>query len=200
MQQTIRLPCAVFLDKDGTLVEDVPWEADPDRVQLTPGALEGLALLHRAGYLLIVISNQSGVAMGRFAESRLAAVEERLRSLLAAEGIPLAGFYYCPHHPQGTVARYATECVCRKPRPGLILRAAREQGIDLAGSWFVGDILDDVEAGHRAGCRSILVDRGGETQWLPGPDRMPDAVASDLVEAARQILIPVVAEAQGGGQ
>jgi D-glycero-D-manno-heptose 1,7-bisphosphate phosphatase len=178
---------AVFLDKDGTLIEDVPYNVDPARIRLLPGAVAGLRALHRAGFLLIVVSNQSGVARGYFPEAALAAVEERLRALLAAVGVPLAGFYYCPHHPDGVVPEYAVSCLCRKPSHGLLVRAGREHDIDPAASWFVGDILDDIEAGHRAGCRTVLVDNGGETLWELSPDRTPDFVAHDLAEAARII-------------
>lgn len=175
---------AVFLDKDGTLVQDVPYNVDPERIALAAGAVEGLRLLHRAGYALIVVSNQSGVARGMFEESALGAVEARLRDLLGRAGVPLAGFYYCPHFPGGEIARYSVECDCRKPAPGLILRAAEEHGIDLAQSWFVGDILNDVEAGRRAGCSTVLLDNGNETEWVLSKARMPHHVVSDLTEAA----------------
>lgn len=178
---------AVFLDKDGTLVEDVPYNVDPAQIRLTVGAVEGLRALDQARYRLIVVSNQSGVARGYFAETALQAVEARLRELLGAVGVPLAGFYYCPHHPEGPVSAYAVACGCRKPAPGLLLRAARDHGIDLTRSWFVGDILNDVEAGHRAGCRTVLLDVGGETEWAWSPWRVPDRVTGDLAEAARLI-------------
>lgn len=178
---------AVFLDKDGTLIADVPYNVDPARIRLLPGAAVGLRALHRAGYLLVVVSNQSGVARGFFPEAALTAVEARLRALLADAGVPLAGFYYCPHHPDGVVPGYAVSCLCRKPSHGLVIRAAREHGINRAASWFVGDILDDVEAGHRAGCRAILIDPGGETLWELSPARTPDHVAPDLAAAARII-------------
>jgi histidinol-phosphate phosphatase family protein len=176
----------VFLDKDGTLVEDVPYNVDPAQVRLTPNAHAGLRRLHAAGYLLVVISNQSGVARGLFAEDALRAFEQRLRELLPH--VPLAGFYYCPHHPDGVVKAYAVECDCRKPAPGLVLRASRELGIEPSRSWFVGDILNDVEAGRRAGCRAVLIDNGNETEWLRGPLREPDLTARDLDEAAGLIL------------
>ena len=179
---------AIFLDKDGTLVEDVPYNVDPQQIRLTAGAAAGVRLLHAAGYRLFVISNQSGVARGFFPETALAGVEAALRRLLAAAGAPLSGFYYCPHYPDGVVPAYSVTCDCRKPAPGLIRRAAADHDLDLAASWFIGDILDDVEAGHRAGCRAILLDNGHETQWLPGPDRTPDYTAPDLEAAARTIL------------
>jgi|SRR5579884_1499702 len=179
---------AVFLDKDGTLVEDVPYNVDPAQIRLMPGSVEGLQALHGAGFRLVVISNQSGVARGYFAESALHAVAEHLRKLLAEAGVPLAGFYYCPHHPDGTVPAYTQPCSCRKPAPGLILQAAEELGINLEQSWFIGDILNDIEAGRRAGCRAILLDNGHETEWLGGSLREPHHTVRDLAEAARTIL------------
>jgi D,D-heptose 1,7-bisphosphate phosphatase len=178
---------AVFLDKDGTLIEDVPYNVDPDLIRLMPGAAEGLRLLHALDYRLLVISNQSGVARGYFAEQALLAVEDRLRELLAEAGVPLAGFYYCPHHPHGSIAAYAVACDCRKPRPGLIERAARDHHLALDQSWFVGDILDDIEAGRRAGCRTVLLANGLETGWGLTPGRTPHHRAADLAEAARLI-------------
>jgi D-glycero-D-manno-heptose 1,7-bisphosphate phosphatase len=179
---------AVFLDKDGTLIDDVPYNVNPKRIKLAMGAAQGAALLSQAGYALVVVSNQSGVARGMFTEDALPGVERRIRELLADFDVPLAGFYYCPHHPQGAIPRYATHCTCRKPEPGMILQAAAELGLDLTESWLIGDILDDVEAGHRAGCRSVLIDNGHETRWQWNPRRRPDVVATDLVEAARAIL------------
>ena len=164
---------AIFLDKDGTLIEDVPYNVDPSRIRLTPGAAEALPALHAAGYELLVISNQSGVARGYFPEEALVPVEARLRDLLAQVGVPLRGFYYCPHHPKGVVSNYAGVCACRKPAPGLLLRAAEEHHLNLKQSWFVGDILDDVEAGRRAGCRTILLNNGNETEWRSGDERQP---------------------------
>lgn len=172
---------AVFLDKDGTLIEDVPYNVDPDRIRLCDGAIEGLRSLHAAGYKLIVISNQSGVARGFFPEAALVEVDRRLRELL---DVPLSGFYYCPHHPNGTVTEFAIECDCRKPKAGMLLQAAQDHEIDLARSWFIGDILNDVEAGRSAGCRTILIDNGNETEWILTRSRLPDHVVANLMEAA----------------
>ena len=179
---------AVFLDKDGTLIPDVPYNVDPARITLVDGALPTLRRLVDAGYRLIVITNQSGVARGYFDEAALPAVEQRLRELLAAGGLALDGFYYCPHHPDGVVPEYAIACGCRKPAPGLLQHAAREQGVDLAQSWFVGDILNDVEAGNRAGCRTILIDNGNETEWVQSTHRTPTAVVNEFSEIAEVIL------------
>ena len=193
---------AVFLDKDGTLIDDVPYNVDPARVRLAAGAGEGTRALQAAGHALVVVTNQSGVARGLFAPAELAGVRARIEELL---GLRLDGFYGCPHHPEGRVAAYTGACDCRKPRPGLLLRAARELGLDLARSWMVGDILDDVEAGSRAGCRTALLQSGGETEWLAGPHRTPTIVAADLGDAARQILReaaqrPRPAQPRGAGE
>jgi histidinol-phosphate phosphatase family protein len=179
---------AVFLDKDGTLVDDVPYNVDPAEIRLATGAGEALRAIESAGYLVVVVSNQSGVARGLFDVSRLAVVERTLRELLSDEGASLHGFYFCPHHPDGSIAEYAIACDCRKPAPGMLLRAADELGIDLDRSWMVGDILDDVEAGRAAGCRTVLVDVGNETEWVRSPTREPHHVAFDLQGAVETIL------------
>ena len=178
---------AVFLDKDGTLIVDEPYNVAPERVELLPGVLKGLQILHAAGYRLIVVTNQSGVARGLFPGSALIGVRDQLRQLLATGGVPLAGFYYCPHHPQGIVAPFAIECDCRKPQPGLLLQAASAQHIQLAHSWMIGDILDDVEAGRRAGCRAVLIDNGSETEWQLSPLREPQLRVRNFLEAAEYI-------------
>jgi D-glycero-D-manno-heptose 1,7-bisphosphate phosphatase len=178
---------AIFLDKDGTLVENVPYNVHPDLVRLVPGAIEGLRALAQAGRRLFVVSNQSGVARGLFSIGALEGMQRRLRDLLSDAGISLDGVYFCPHHPGGSVAEYAIECSCRKPAQGLLLRAARDHGVDLSRSWMIGDILDDVEAGRRAGCRTVLIDSGNETEWMLSRDRMPDHVVRDVKEAAAVI-------------
>lgn len=179
---------AIFLDKDGTLVQNVPYNVDPMLITLSPGAGTGIRQLFDSGYQLIVVSNQSGVARGLFPEKALVAVRDRLESLLKEEaGAELSGFYYCPHHPDGTVRDYAVPCRCRKPSPGLLIRAAHDLDIDLAHSWMIGDILDDIEAGRRAGCTTILIANGNETEWNLSPMRQPHFIVSNLDEAARTI-------------
>src|SRR5690349_2883234 len=145
---------AVFIDKDGTLIEDDPYNVDPDRMRFAPGACEALSELACCPFRLIVISNQSGVALGRFEIGSLDAVEAKLHDMFASCGATLDGVYWCPHHPAGSVSAYARACHCRKPAPGMLLRASREHKIDLRKSWFIGDILDDVEAGNLAGCKT----------------------------------------------
>lgn len=169
---------AVFIDKDGTLITNVPYNADPSLVSLQEGAAMSLQLLQANGYALIVASNQSGVAQGFFDEEALLAVSNKIKQLLPVQ---LDGFFYCPHLPED-------HCSCRKPRPGLLLQAAQLLNIDLHSSWMVGDILHDVEAGNRAGCRTVLINNGGETEWDTGGLRTPDYVASDLLDAAAFII------------
>jgi len=179
---------AIFLDKDGTLIEDIPYNCDASLIRLMPGVREGLRRLQDAGYVLIVVSNQPGVAHGFFSTDALNHVETALRALLANEAIRLDDFYYCPHHPEGRMAAYATVCECRKPSPGLLMQAASDYAIELQASWMIGDILHDVEAGRRAGCRTILIDNGHETEWRLGVHRCPHAMAADLASAADIIL------------
>lgn len=179
---------AIFLDKDGTLIPDIPYNVDPARMTLYPETGEALRLWQQAGYRLFVVSNQAGVARGYFLEDALPAVFDRLGELLAPFGVTLTGYAYCPNHPEGKVERYAIHCNRRKPQPGMLLELADTHQIDLGQSWMVGDILHDVEAGNRAGCRTILIDRGNETEWQPGPYRTPTAVVKDLREAVEIVL------------
>jgi D-glycero-D-manno-heptose 1,7-bisphosphate phosphatase len=179
---------AVFLDKDGTLIDDVPYNVDVARIRFAPRAEGAVPRLAEAGFAIAVVSNQAGVARGLFDEEAVAAVGRALTDKLAALGVALAGFYYCPHDPAGAIERYRRICGCRKPEPGLLQRAAHELGVDLESSWMIGDILDDVEAGRRAGCRTILIDAGSETEWRMSPERLPHHVAADLDEAVELIL------------
>lgn len=186
---TMRPRAAVFVDKDGTLVEDVPYNVDPTRVRFTRRALEGLRILDACGYPIIVVSNQPGLALGRFDEAALRALAHALAGQLAAAGVRLTAFEACPHHPRGTVHPWGLSCICRKPAPGMLWKAARTHRLALERSWMIGDILDDVEAGRRAGCRTILLDVGHETVWKPGPLRVPHHRARDLLDAAHRIVL-----------
>jgi histidinol-phosphate phosphatase family protein len=141
-------------------------------------------MLRDAGFRLFVVSNQSGVARGYFAEEALGPVEARVRELLRDEGVEIEAFRWCPHHPEGIVGRYRIACDCRKPHPGMITSLAAEHGIDLACSWMAGDTPADVEAGRLAGCRTILV--GGRAD--AGSALTPNHVVGNLAEAARIIV------------
>ena len=179
---------AIFLDKDGTLVHDVPYNVDPARLRFTHGAMEAIRRWRAAGYLVVVVSNQSGLGRGLFDAAALERLHAALARRLQAADAPIDGFLACPHTADA-------HCACRKPRAGMLLAAARALGIDLEHSWMIGDILDDVEAGHRAGCRSVLIDNGNETEWLGGPMRTPELRCGDLLEAAVMTLGPRFATA-----
>ncbi len=172
---------AIFLDKDGTLVPDIPYNRDVRKITLEKNVIPGLSLLETRGYVLVVISNQPGIAMGCLDENDISAIKEKITYLLLSNDIHVRAFYICPHGRED-------HCDCRKPMPGLLYRAAAELDIDLRNSWMIGDILNDVEAGNRAGCNTILIDNGNETQWEKGPFRTPVKIAGDLKEAAEFIL------------
>ncbi len=178
---------AVFLDRDGTLIRDKKYAFRPAEIELLDGVVPGLRLLQQADYRLIVITNQSGVARGFFKEEDVRAMHRRLREMLLQEGIRISEFYYCPHHPDGCVTEYAFKCNCRKPEPGLVLRASREKSINLSNSWLIGDFLTDIRAGLAAGCNTILIREDPKT--LEEPSLSPlTMVAKDFISAVRIIL------------
>jgi D,D-heptose 1,7-bisphosphate phosphatase len=179
---------AIFLDKDGTLIPDIPYNVDPSLITLAEGVPEGLQLLQKAGYIFIVISNQAGVARGHFQFKQLEKVSTKITELLKASNIKIEAFYYCPHLQSGSVEEYSIDCDCRKPKPGMLLTAANDLEIDLTTSWMIGDILNDCEAGKRAGCQTILINNSNETEWLKGPFREPDFISENFLEAANFIL------------
>lgn len=179
---------AVFIDKDGTLLHNVPYNVNPDLIRLQEGAVEVLKILKERNYSLILISNQSGVAHGYFTEEALETVKDRIQFMLSDAGIQLDGFYFCPHHPEGIIKKYAVLCSCRKPAPGMILQAASDLQVDLSKSWMVGDILHDVEAGNRVGCRTILIDNGNETEWRMDVNRKPHHIVKSISEVTETIL------------
>lgn len=178
---------AVFLDRDGTLIRNHHYGCDPDAIELLDGVIQGLKLLKEAGFRLVVVTNQSGIARGFFTEAQLQEMHSRLAGLLERQGVRIDAIYYCPHHPEGTVPHYSIVCDCRKPRPGMVERACTDLHIDPTSCWLIGDILDDVEAGKSVGCRAVLLDVG--TEGVPeSPVRTPDYVARDFLDAVGYIL------------
>jgi D-glycero-D-manno-heptose 1,7-bisphosphate phosphatase len=178
---------AVFLDRDGTLIEEVHYLASTEQVRLIPGAADAVRGLNAAGVLVVVVTNQAGVARGYFPEGRVADVHARLSALLAEHGAHIDAYFYCPHHPTEGVGAYRVACACRKPKPGLLLAAARELDIDLARSWMIGDKLCDAQAGVAAGCRSLLVRTGHGRALSADADALPDlAAAVELWAALRE--------------
>ena len=179
---------ALFLDRDGTLVEPRHYPSRPSDLILHAGIGPILRTFQGAGWELVVITNQSGLARGYFTEADLEQMHAWLREMLGEWGIELNSIQFCPHHVEGVIPHLAVACECRKPQPGMLLNAARERDIDLTRSWMIGDILDDIEAGNRAGCRTALVDLG--TESLPQSDvRWPDLVACTTAQALEQIAI-----------
>jgi D,D-heptose 1,7-bisphosphate phosphatase len=179
---------AIFIDKDGTLIKDVPYNVNPSLIVFQENTIEGLKMLQAEGYILIIISNQSGVAHGYFSEEDLESVKVKLVQMLRQHDLLLTAMYYCPHHAKGKVSAYAIDCNCRKPLPGMINKAVADFDVDVQQSWMIGDILNDVEAGNRAGCKTILIDNGNETEWVVEELRKPTFVARSINEAASFIL------------
>jgi histidinol-phosphate phosphatase family protein len=180
---------AVFIDKDGGLVEGPPGHVDPALLQFKPGAVQALTALAARGFALLVVTNQSGLARGYFTRTQFARLQAALeKQLRDAAGIELLDFLVCPHAP-GPDGQ--PSCLCRMPAPGLLLRAARRHGIALEHSWMVGDVLDHVEAGRRAGCRTLLL-AGSAAAEVPRLLRQPDLHCADWQEAERRL--PLTAE------
>ena len=179
---------AVFLDRDGTIIKDVHYLSNPKEIEFLPGAIEGIKKLNEAGFLVIVISNQSGIARGILSEDLLQTIDKTMHKLLLARGAHIDGSYYCPHHPEHGTYPYNDECECRKPSPGMIIRAAKEKGIDLGRSSMIGDKPSDIEAGRRAGVKTVLVLTGLGTESKDKLERPTDRVASDLADAAAWII------------
>ncbi len=176
---------AVFLDRDGTIAEEHGYLNHASRFRLLPCSASAIRTLADAGFAVFVVTNQSGVGRGYFPESLVHEIHETMQRHLAAEGVRLGGIYYCPHTGE-------EGCECRKPQPGMLLRAAREHGLNLAKSYVVGDRYADIETAHRAGARGVLVRTGygaGELQWHGANWRKaPEAVADDVLAAAEWIV------------
>ena len=182
---------AVFLDRDDTLIEDPGYINDPDQVKLLDGAAEALIELKHLGYKLVVVTNQSAIARGIVTEKVLADIHERMRQLLAEKNAFLDDIYYCPYHPEGVVPKYRKESNYRKPNPGMLLEAADDMNIDLGESWCIGNNSSDVQAGSRAGCKTVLIDtpphqREAGSPISPG-EASPDYRAVNIKEAVNII-------------
>lgn len=179
---------AVFLDRDGTIIEDIGYLNHPGEIKFIPGAIEAIKSLNQAGYKVVVITNQAGVARGLITEDMLQTIDKTLHKWILSGGAQLDGLYYCPHHPEHGVYPYKQVCECRKPHPGLIKRAKRDLDIDLSASYMIGDKATDIEAGKAAGTKTIHVLSGrgiGEQKNLKGS---PDHTAQNMLEAVKWIL------------
>lgn len=180
---------AVFLDRDGTLIEERHYLCDPAGVRLLPGAAGAIRMLREAGYACVLVTNQSGIGRGLFTVDDLRRVHAELERQLREAGAALDGWYFCPEAPRGTDGdRTTVEHPDRKPGPGMLLRAARDLGLDLGRSWMVGDMLSDLLAGRNAGCRGSILVRTGYGSRLEAPEKTADHIADDLMAAALWIL------------
>jgi len=182
---------AVFLDRDGVLIRDVDRLTHPDQIDLYPYTLQAVHRLKGAGYTLVVVTNQPVVARGLITERGIDAIHNHLQTLLDCA---IDRYFVCPHHPNATLPAYRIVCECRKPRPGMLLQAARDLNLDLTASWMIGDRRTDVLAGQRAGCKTILVETGMHTAPtihavdMPDAPIVPDYVCADLQAAVGIIL------------
>ncbi len=186
---------AVFLDRDGVLIEDRDLLTCAGEIRVLPGVPEALRRLKAAGFRLIVVSNQAAIARGMISEPQLDEIHAAMCRMLESAGAPpLDAIYCCPHHPEATLPAYRVVCDCRKPRPGSLLRAAREHALDLAASFMIGDRMTDILAGHRAGCRTVLVE-SPSTSLPPivtleplDASAKPAYICASLLAAAQWIL------------
>ncbi len=181
---------AVFLDRDGTLIEEVGYLDRPERVQLYPWAADAIRALNRARLPVVMVTNQSGVARGFFDEAMVQRIHARIAELLARGRAHLDAYYYCPHHPDGKIPAYACACDCRKPGRGLVDRAVAELGVDPASSYAVGDRWFDVALAKNVGARGVLVKTGYGALEAEQPTAgwRPDAIVDNLAAAAGWIL------------
>lgn len=186
-----QIPRAVFIDRDGTLNEDIGYVSTPDDLVIYPWAAEAVRRINEAGLLAIVITNQSGIARGMYTEEDLDEIHTAMLEQLAGMGARIDAVYYCPHHPDVGRGQYRMACQCRKPRIGMLERAVREHRVDLTGSFVIGDKASDIKLAENAGARGALVLTGYGRETLAHPDRWPCApaiVSQNLLEAVNQIL------------
>lgn len=188
VSETIPMEKAVFLDRDGTIVEDTGYLHEIINIKFLPGVVEAIKSLNENGYKVIVVTNQAGVARGYFDEDAVREVNGFIQQSLSREGAFIDGIYYCPHHAEGVIEEYRKDCYCRKPNPGMIEKAACDFNVDLKLSFMIGDNTTDAEAGIRAGCRTVLlsdINSQRDTELTRGAC---DAICSDLYLAVRWLL------------
>jgi len=180
---------AVFLDRDGVITQEPPHYAhELSQLELIPKSADAIRLLNENRFVVIVASNQAGIAHGYYREEDAILFHQAMKENLAKEGAYIDAIYYCPHHPEAKIERYRVDCNCRKPKPGMLTRAKRELNIDLKQSFIVGDKLSDIEAGERAGCKTIMVRTGHGVEELKSNEIDCDYIANDLHDAVQHIL------------
>lgn len=180
---------AVFLDRDGVITQEPPhYTHKLSQLELIPKSADAIRLLNENGFVVIVASNQSGIGRGYYREEDAILFNQAMKENLAKDSAYIDAIYYCPHHPEAEIERYRVDCNCRKPKPGMLLRAKEEMNIDLKQSFIVGDKLTDIEAGERAGCKTIMVRTGHGAEELKSNQIECDYIADDLYEAVEHIL------------
>lgn len=181
----------IFLDRDGTINEEVEYLNNVDQLKLIDGATGAIRLLNNAGYKVVVITNQSGIAKGYLTEDQLAIIHAEFKKMLEKENAYIDAIYYCPHHPEAEVDAYRMDCDCRKPKPGMLTQAAKDLDLDLKSSFIVGDKISDLGAGDAAGCRKILVRTGYGKEMekeLPNTTFQANYIADNVLAAVKWIL------------
>lgn len=182
---------AVFLDRDGTILDELGYLTPASTIHIYPFSIDAVRLLARAGYAVVIITNQGGIGLGLYDHAFVDRTHAALQKQFEAGGAVITGWYYCPHHPEAVIAEWKSVCECRKPATGLVTAAARDLDLDLTASWVVGDQWRDIEVAHRTGGRSVLVrtgyGRGLEAKW---PDNIaaPTTIADNVMAAAAVIL------------
>ena len=186
---------AVFLDRDGTINEEVGYLDSIDKLKLFANTAEAIKMINESGMKAVVITNQSGIARGYFSEEFVKKVHKRIQKILKAKGAFIDAFYYCPHHPTEGIGAYQQSCACRKPEAGLLIAAAQDLNIDLTRSYVVGDMVKDIQVASRVGAKGILVKTGYglntvEKDMTPGSPEIsqPDYIAEDILDAVRWII------------
>ncbi len=172
---------AIFLDRDGTINVDHGYVHQIDDFQFIDGSIEAMQRLKQQGFSLVVVTNQSGIARGRFTEAQFMALTEWMDWSLADRGVELDGIYYCPHHPEGQISELAITCDCRKPQPGMFFSAQQQLGIDLSASWMVGDRLEDMQSARAAGIGHCILVRSGQP-FTAEAEAAADAILESLAE------------------
>jgi D-glycero-D-manno-heptose 1,7-bisphosphate phosphatase len=186
---------AVFLDRDGTINEEVGYLDSMDKLKLFPNAAEAIRMINESGMKAVVITNQSGIARGHFTEEFVGTVHTHIQKIFHERGAYIDAFYYCPHHPTEGIGTYLQSCSCRKPQAGMLIAASEEMGIDLAKSYMVGDMSKDIQVAGKVGAKGVLVKTGYgvstiEKDFAPGSGETirPDYIAEDILDAITWIM------------
>jgi D-glycero-D-manno-heptose 1,7-bisphosphate phosphatase len=179
---------ACFLDRDGVLIEEVNYLSSPSQIHIFENSYKALKLLKDNGYIIIIITNQAGVARGYFDEDNIQTIHNEIDRLLSIENLIIDKYYYCPHHPEGTVEKYSIKCNCRKPAPGLIHQAVKDFNIDLKQSFLIGDKMSDINSAKNAGCFSILVKTGHGLEYTKTAEENNIHIKENILDAVKSFI------------